>query len=150
VGPKFNVYADEVFATWRIDESSGLAVARSLPLVALTLATLLPALALRRRGALVTLGGDFRPPVRIALGNLRWAAFAFCLLALGVGALMTIGYLVFMAGGGTSNAAGFQASTLPGAFRTALDLSRNELAQSLRVAAIAATVAVPLALVLGH
>ena len=150
VGPKFNVYADEVFATWRIDASSGLAVARSLPLVALTLVTLLPALALRRRGALVTLVGAFRPPVRMALGRMRWVAFAFCLLALTVGALMTIGYLVYMAGGGTSKAEGFQVATLPGAFRMALDLSHNELAQSLRVAAIAATVAVPLALVLGH
>lgn len=150
VGPKFNVYADEVFATWRMGESSGLAIARSLPLVLLTLATLVPALALRRRGALVTLGGDFRRPEPVALGALRWPALAFCLLALTLGALATLAYLVYMSGGGTSAEGGFRAGGLGGAFRTALELSRRELGKSLWVSAAGATLAVPLALVLGH
>lgn len=150
VGPKFNVYADEVFFTWRSGESPGLAIARSLPLVGLTLSTLVPALALRRRGALATLVGTFRAPRRIALGRLRWPAFAFCLAALGAGAGVTLGYLVFMAGGGTSAAAGFRVETLPDAFGRALELSRDALARSLVSAAGAACAALPVALVLGH
>ena len=148
VGPKFNVYADEIFATWKIDAAAGLAVARSLPLVLLTLATLVPALALRRRGAQTTLMGDFRRPGRMELGAWRWAALGFCLLALALGAFGTLAYLLYMAGGGTTG--GFDVARIGPAFARMLELTREELAKSLVVAAVAATVAVPVALVLGH
>ena len=74
VGPKFNVYADEVFAAWKLESRPGRAVALALPLVALTLATLIPALALRRKGAMGSLDSDFRAPEPLRLGAWRWPA----------------------------------------------------------------------------
>ena len=49
VGPKFNVYADEIKLNWDQVGRPGRAVATALPLVAVALAALLPALVLRRR-----------------------------------------------------------------------------------------------------
>ncbi|QDU67892.1 ABC transporter permease [Engelhardtia mirabilis] len=100
VGVKFNVYADEIFANWSQFEAPGLAAASAAPLIALTLAALIPALALRRRGALATLRGGFRPPERIPLGPWRWPAFAFALLVVGLSTLAPLGRLAFEAGGG--------------------------------------------------
>ncbi len=147
VGRKFNVYADEVFATWKVREDVGRSVATAIPLVALTLALLLPALALLRAGSLASLPGDFRRPARHALGAWRWAATLFLLAACGVGALAPIGRLLWEAGGG---AAGFEPRRLAATFGRAIELSRGNVAYSLGISFGAATLAVPIALVLGH
>jgi iron(III) transport system permease protein len=147
VGTKFSVYADQVFAAWKVDQSAGEAVAAALPLIALTLASLLPALALRRRGALASLRGDFRAPARIELGALRWPA---CICAAGLVALsagVPIARLFWEAGGGPR---GFAFEKLGSAFARALELARGDLRNSLVWAAAAATVATALGLVLGH
>ncbi|MCB9916748.1 MAG: iron ABC transporter permease [Planctomycetes bacterium] len=147
VGPKFNVYADEVFANWKLDQHTGRAVVTSLPLVLLTLVVLLPALALRRRGTLATLEGDFLRPAPLRLGRLRWAALAYCLLLVGAAALVPLGRLVYDCGGGAQGWSGARAHA---AFARALELSRGDLANSLLCASAAGLVAVPVALVLGH
>ena len=145
--PKFNVYADEIFATWRIDSAPGRAVATALPLVVLTLATLLPALALRRKGAMASFSGDFRQPSRLALGAWRWPAFLFCVAVLALGALFPIARLVWEAGGGPR---GFAVEKMRAAFSFALERGRNDLQNSLVWAFAAACLCVPLGLVIGH
>jgi iron(III) transport system permease protein len=150
VGRKFNVYADEVFAVWQIDNRDAQAVATALPLIGLTLLALLPALFLRHRGALgATVDGRFQRPQPLALGRLRWPALAFCLLVLGAAALVPIGRLFFEAGGGVSRA-GWSLERLRAAFGLALEQTRGELSNSIVYAVAAATLCVPLALVLGH
>ncbi|TDJ69553.1 MAG: iron ABC transporter permease [Planctomycetota bacterium] len=150
VGQKFNVYADEIFATWqidRIDEREGRAVATSLPLVGLTLLSLLPALALRRKGALATVGSDFQRPAPLALGRWRLPAFLFCLTVVAATTAAPLGRLAWEAGGG---AQGFSLATMQRAFATTLDQSRDQLGASILYAVAAATICVPVALVLGH
>lgn len=100
VGPKFNVYADDIFASWNQAAMPGLAVAKSLPLLALNLMALVPALALRKAGAFASLGSGFREPGRWRLGAARWPAFVFVLAVLSAGALVPIGRLVYETGGG--------------------------------------------------
>src|SRR5688572_8528643 len=129
--PKFNVYADEIFATWRIDSAPGRAVATALPLIALTVATLLPALALRRRGALASVSGDFRSPSTLELGGLRWPAFVFCASLLALGCVVPLARLVWEAGGGR---AGFSPATLASSFGLAIERSREDLRNSLTTA----------------
>ena len=75
--------------------------ATALPLVALTLAALLPALALRRRGALATLGAGYRRGRVLPLGPWRWPAFALAAALVALAALLPIARLAFEAGGGT-------------------------------------------------
>jgi len=147
IGPKYNVYADEVFASWRSAEDSGRAVASALPLIALTLLALLPALALRRRSVLDALDGDFRTPAPLALGRWRWPAFAFALALVGVAVLAPLGRLVWESGGGPR---GFSFESMRAAFARALELGRANLQSSLLLSAAAALVCVPLALVIGH
>ena len=147
VGPKFNVYADEVFAAWKIDSQPGRAVALALPLVALTLLTLLPALALRRRGAMASLDSDFRGPQPLRLGPWRWPAALFCGLLLAAGCAVPLLRLIYEAGGGSR---GFAPARWSGAFSRALELARGDLQNSLLYALAAATLALPLGLVLGH
>jgi iron(III) transport system permease protein len=145
--PKFNVYADEIFATWRIDSQPGRAVATALPLVALTLATLLPALALRRKGAMASFAGDFRSPSKLALGAWRWPAFAFVAAVLALGCVIPIGRLVYESGGGTR---GFELAKLQKAFGLAIERGRGDLRNSIVWAFAAASLCVPIGLVLGH
>jgi len=147
VGSKFNVYADEVFASWKLDAQTGRAVVTALPLLCLTLLFLLPALALRRRGTLATLEGGFVPPRRLSLGLARWPAFLFCAALVTGASLVPVGRLIFEAGGG---ARGWSQENLRSAFDRALELSRSDLANSLVWSALAASLAVPIALVLGH
>jgi iron(III) transport system permease protein len=126
IGPKFNVYADEVFASWRSDQQVGGAVAAALPLVALTLMALVP---------------------RLALGLWRWPALVFVLLVLALAALAPLGRLVWESGGGSS---GFSATRMQASFGRALELGRGNLRTSLLVSTGAALACVPVALVLGH
>ncbi len=147
VGPKFNVYADEVFAAWRIDARPGRAVAMALPLVAITLASLLPALALRRRGAMASLCGHFKSPAPLRLGRARWPAACACALLLALACGLPLARLLYEAGGGHR---GFGLERLRDAFARALELSRGDLANSLLYALAAATACVPIGLVLGH
>lgn len=147
IGPKFNVYADEVFASWRSDQEVGRAVAAALPLVALTLLALVPALELRRRNPLAAFDGDFRRPAVLALGRWRWPALGFVLVVLTLAALAPVGRLVFEAGGGSS---GFGVARMRAAFGKALELGRGNLRTSLQVSVGAALLCVPVALVLGH
>jgi iron(III) transport system permease protein len=160
VGPKFNVYADEIKLNWDQFHRPGKAVATALPLVAVTLVGLLPALALRRRGALASLVGDFRPPEPLRLGPWRWPAFAFALALVSLGCLVPLARLVFEAAAGPKLLAeggadpldlvsqGF--ATLRAEFGRALELARGDLANSVVFGLEAALVCVPLGLVLGH
>ena len=124
-------------------------MATAVPLVALSLLALVPALALRRRGAMATVDSNFRRPHRLRLGRWRWLAFLFCATFVTLGALIPLGRLVFEAGGGHLPA-GWSLGTLRGAFARAIELSRENVANTLVYAAAAATLAVPAALVLGH
>jgi iron(III) transport system permease protein len=147
VGPKYNVYADEVFASWRSDRDPGRAVAAALPLVLLSVAALVPALELRRRTPLDVLDGDFRRPAPLRLGAWRWPALGFALALLAIAALAPLARLVFESGGGPR---GFSLATMRAAFARAFELARSNLRTSLTVASGAALVSVPLALVIGH
>lgn len=145
--PKFSVYADSIYATWRIDASPGRAVAMALPLVAMTLLMLLPALALRRRGALASIVPDFRAPAPIALGRWRWPAFVFCAGLLSLGAFVPLGRLLWEAGGGPK---GWSTNELAAAFSMALERSRGDVRNSVVSALVTASACVALGLVLGH
>ncbi|MFN0241400.1 MAG: ABC transporter permease [Planctomycetota bacterium] len=147
IGPKYNVYADDVFATWRSAQDPGRAVAAALPLVLLSLAALIPALELRRRSRLDALDGDFRRPALLALGAWRWPALAFALAVLGTAVIAPIARLIWESGGGPR---GFTFAAMGAAFARAFELARANLRTSLLVSTGAALVCVPLALVLGH
>jgi iron(III) transport system permease protein len=147
VGPKVNVYADEVFASWQSVHSPGKAVAAALPLLGLTLLVLLPALALRRRGSFETWDGDFRRPAPLALGAWRWPLFALAAGLVALTAALPIGRLVWEAGGG---ARGWSLGGLEAAFARAIEVGREDLQRSLLYSSCAALVSLPLGLVLGH
>lgn len=151
-GPKFNVYADEIFARWQVDPQPGIsdakAVASALPLIALTLVALLPALFLRRRGSLATVDADFQRPAPLSLGIWQGPALLFCAGLVTLGAGIPIGRLLFEAGGGRTGPWTYEG--LARAFTQALELCRENLLASLLFAAGAATVAAPFALVIGH
>ncbi len=147
VGTKFNVYADEIFATWKIDSAPGRAVATALPLVALTLLTLLPALALRRKGALASLSGDFRQPATLRIGVWRWPAFAFCVAVLVLGVAIPVARLVWEAGGGQR---GFALAHIATSFQLAIERSREDLQNSVLWSLAVASLCVPVGLVIGH
>lgn len=147
VGPKFNVYADEVFSKWQSYEEPGRAVASGLPLVLLSLAFLWPTLALRRRGALASFSGDFLRPPKLALGPWRWPLFALALALIALSALVPLARLVWEAGGGLS---GFAPGKLHAAFARALELGRDNLRYSLLTASAAAFLCLPIGLILGH
>lgn len=165
VGRKFNVYADEVFAIWQIDGHDSEAVASALPLVALTLCALIPALLLRRRGSLAaTLGSGHVRPAPLALGPWRWPAALFCISLVALGAGVPIGRLLYEAGAGAPGGSnplgasmpvagfdvGWSFDRLQAAFARALELCRDELTASVVYSAVGASIAVPLALILGH
>ena len=101
VGPILNVHANEVFFNWRDFANPGAAVTSALPLIGLTLVALMPALALRRRGALATLDGGFVAPTRLALGGWRWAGFAFCFGVVLLAAAIPLGRLLWEASSGS-------------------------------------------------
>lgn len=145
--PKFNVYADEIFATWKIDAHPGRAVATALPLIAITLVTLWPALVLRRRGAMASLSGDFQQPQPIELGAWRWPAFCFCLALVALGCLVPIARLAWEAGGGHR---GFELARVSASFALAIERSREDLQNSILWALAVATACVPVGLILGH
>jgi len=145
--PKFNVYADEVFASWKIESKPGMAVASALPLIAMTLAALLPALALRRKGAMASLSSDFRQPETLRLGAWKWPAFIFCLALVALGVLAPAGRLLWEAGGGS---AGFEWPHIAKSFSLAVERSRDEMRNSLLWSFAAASLCAPLGLVLGH
>ena len=161
VGRKYTVYAAEVFMNWRQTKSPGLAVASALPLIGLAMAALLPLLALRRRGALRSLGGDFVAPAPLALGRWRWPAFAFCLAVVSAGALLPIGQLAWEATGGPrilrdpEGARGLALLPELGRgllenLRRSLQLAQSDLRNSVVLSAAAASICVPVGLVLGH
>ncbi len=147
VGPKFNVYADEVYLSWQVDQRDARAVATALPLIALTLISLLPALALRRRGAMATVDSDFQAPLPLRLGRWRLPALLFCLALVTLGAFVPIGRLLYEAGGGR---VAWSLEKLQAAFGEALSRCGDNLAASLVFSLAAATLAMPVAFVLGH
>jgi iron(III) transport system permease protein len=158
VGPKFNVYADEIKLDWDQVQRPGRAVATALPLMLVTLAALAPALVLRRRGAMAALGEDFHRPAPLALGRWRWPAFLFALLLVGAGALVPALRLAWEAAAMPRHLAELQGAavwlagwtTLRTEFGTALELARADIGRSLVYSASAALLCVPLGLVLGH
>ena len=147
---KFNVYADEIFLNWNQTQRPGLAVASALPLIALSLAALLPALALRRRGALATLGGDFVRPQRLRLGPWRWAGLRLRARPRRPGLPRAARAHGLRGLRRRVDGARRAPRRLHQAFSDALDRSRGDVANSLLYSAAAATIAVPLGLVLGH
>lgn len=147
IGRKFNVYADEVFASWQSVHAPGKAVAAALPLVLLTFAALVPALALRRRGALATFDGDFQRPEPLRLGAWRWPIFATCFLVVAITAFVPIGRMAWEAGGGPR---GWSFTGLAAAFARGIDVGRADLQRSLLYATSAAVISIVPALLLGH
>ncbi len=147
VGPKYNVYADEVFSSWQSVHRPGRAVASALPLAALSLAALIPALALRRRDKSPNFDGEFRRPRPLELGIWRWPSFAFAVAIVALSSFVPLGRLIWEAGDGRH---GWSFEHLTGAFAHALDVGRSDLANSLTFALAAALISIPLALVLGH
>ena len=160
VGVKFNVYADEIHFNWNQTHAPGKPVATALPLIALTLLALVPALALRRRGAMASLAGGFRSPAPLALGRWRWPACALAAAVVLLGAGIPLGRLFWEAGNmprhaaehGLSSAAAWTAgwSSAREAFGLAIERARGDIRNSLVYSAAAALCAVPLGLVLGH
>lgn len=148
VGPKFNVYADQIFADWGQTQAPGLAVATSLPLVGLALLTLIPILALRRRGSLASLGERFEPPGRFRLGIWRLPALAFVLGVLTLAVFLPLGRLVFEAGQVKGGPFGF--ANIPDAMRAAITRARGDLVRSVLYGLGAAGFATGIGLVLGH
>ncbi|MFT5288646.1 MAG: iron(III) transport system permease protein [Planctomycetota bacterium] len=159
VGPKFNVYADEIKLNWDQYQRPGLAVASALPLVALVLAALLPALSLRRRGALASLGEGFVQPKTLRLGNWRFGALLFCLCLVAAGTFVPILRLFWEAAampqqlnehdsllGALSNGG----ARLVKEFGVALQRARVDLGNSLVYASGAALLCAPIGLILGH
>ena len=158
VGPKFNVYADEVKLNWDQIGEPGKAVATSLPLILVTLAALLPALVLRRRGSMASLGERFRPPTTLRLGAARWPAAAFALLLLVAAVFVPVLRLAWEAAAmpqQLQSASGL-AALAQGLARmrlelgNALELARADLGRSLVYSSSAALLCVPVGLVLGH
>ena len=147
IGRKYNVYADEVFASWQSVHTPGKAVAAALPLIALTLVALVPALHWKRRGALASVDGDFQAPPRLALGRWKWPAFAACVALLAMTAALPIGRLAWEAGGGAS---GWSFERCVAAFERGIETGRADLQRSLLFSAGAALLALVPALVLGH
>lgn len=137
VGPKFNVYADEIFTRWQRRGSSGQAAAAAIPPFLLAAAGLLAVATLRRRRALVTLGGDFVPPSPVRLGRGRGPALAFAVLVVGLGAIVPLASLARTAGS-------FET------VRLALAEARLDIGQTIGSALVAAALAAALALVLAH
>ncbi len=158
IGVKFNVYADEIKLNWDQFHRPGKAVATALPLILVTLVALVPALALRRRGAMASLTSDFRAPSRLRLGLWRWPAFVFAAGLVVLACFVPILRLVWEAGAmpqhlrdlGLGAALGEGASTIRREFGVALELARDDLANSLIYAGGAALVCAPLGLVIGH
>ncbi len=159
IGPKFNVYADEIKLNWDQFQRPGKAVASALPLIAVTLLALAPALVLRRRGALASLGSDFVSPAPLRLGPWRWPAFAFCLTVVAAGCFVPLGRLLWEAaampqhlaqGAGWGSALQQGAETVHSEFGVALELARSDLGNSLLFALTTAAICVPVGLVLGH
>jgi len=147
IGRKYNVYADEIFASWQSVHTPGKAVAAALPLIALTLLALVPALWLRRRGSLASWDGEFQRPAALRLGRARWPLFALAAGLIVLVALVPIGRLLWEAGGG---ARGWSFDGLQAAFARGIELGRNDLQRSLLYAGGAALLSVVPALVLGH
>ena len=159
VGPKFNVYADEIKLNWDQFHRPGKAVATALPLIAVTLLALVPVLSLRRRGAMASLGSGFRQPPPLRLGFYRWPAFVFAGGLVSLACLVPILRLVWEAAampqhlgedGGLVPAFAAGARTIHHEFGTALELARSDLGHSLLYSAGAALVCAPLGLILGH
>ncbi|MDF1837376.1 MAG: ABC transporter permease subunit [Planctomycetota bacterium] len=147
VGPKFNVYADEVFATWQVDQKDAEAVSTALPLIALTLCALTLALVMRRRGSLASLASGFERPPILRLGRAKWPALVFALGLISVSVFLPVGQLLNEAGTGED---GWSLGHTGSAFSMALERCRDNLRASILLAAGAATLAVPVALAIGH
>ncbi|MCZ6598402.1 MAG: ABC transporter permease subunit, partial [Planctomycetota bacterium] len=148
VGPrKFNVYADEITLNWNLARQPGKPVATALPLILLTLGTLVPALRLRRRGALATLGHGFQQPRALKLGLLRWPAFVFSGAVVVLAGLVPIARLAWEASASTQ--AGHSLAAFRDAMARAMELARVDLRNSFVYATCTALAAVLLGLVLG-
>jgi len=93
------------------------------------------------------MGSDFRAPDRLSLGKLRWAGLAFCLFAITMGAGVPIARLLWEAGGGQ---VAWSVERFRDAFAMALKVARGDLINSVTYAVAAATITVPIALILGH
>ena len=147
LGPKYPVYADDIFASWRSGNDTSKAVAAAWPLVLMTLLVMVPALVALRRSPLFSYEGDFRAPTRLALGAWRLPAGLLLVALVGATSLGPLVRLAWEAGGG---ARGFGFATMAASFGKALDNGRDNLQASLLYGFGAALLCLPVGLVLGH
>lgn len=174
VGPKLNVYSDEIFLRWSQaalastpDAAAqravlGSAVASALVLLCTSGAALALCLWLQRRVHFVSQTSAFRRAEPLEWHAWRWPVAAALLATLGTLALAPLARLVFEAGGGSApanalpgalasgNARGFQLATLGNSLALAFDRAGDDLANSVIFALGAAALCVPTAFVLAH
>ena len=147
LGPKYPVYADDIFASWRSGNDTSKAVAAAWPLVLLTLCAVVPAIVVLRKSALYAFEGDFRAPSRVQLGPWRWPLGLALVLLVAATAVAPLARLVWEAGGGR---VGFQWAVVGASLGKALDNGRANLQASLLYGLGAALLCLPVGLVLGH
>ncbi|MBI3820863.1 MAG: iron ABC transporter permease [Planctomycetes bacterium] len=136
IGPKYNVYSDEVFSRWqRAGDASG-AVATSLPPLALGLAAFAAASRLRGRSNCI-IRGRFHPAPPRALGPWKIPAVFFVWFVLAVSFMIPVGFFIYTIGS-------------PGVALDALREARRDILNTMIYSAGAAVAALAIALVIGH
>lgn len=137
IGPKFSVYADEIFTRWQRENAAGPAMAAAIPVVALTMGGVLAIRHLTRRGATATLRGQFQAPAKILLKSWRAPVFIILLIFSVVSWGAAVARLAFVAESFAN-------------IRLALWQAQNDILTTLLSSAGAAVLATLLALVLAH
>ncbi|MFN0207954.1 MAG: ABC transporter permease [Planctomycetota bacterium] len=137
VGPKFNVFADEVFARWQREGSSGSAVAAALVPVVIDIICMWLIFRLKRKSHIGIVTSGFVAPGVWKLGNLRYLSFAFLAAVTLVSCVIPVGYFIYTAGS-------LQV------FREALAQARGEITQTFIVSIMMAAAGAVLAIVLAH
>jgi iron(III) transport system permease protein len=137
VGPKFNVYADEVFTRWQRAHAAGEAMAAALPPIAAAFVGILGIAWLRRGGRARMVTSQFAEPVPFDLGLLRWPAFLFSISIVGVTFAAPLLRLAWVAN---------SVETL----RSALHQARGDWIQTVFASACAALLVAAVASVVAH
>ncbi len=132
-----------IYALFDYPPQYGLASALSLVFVAITVAALYLQRAYLARRSYVTVGGKGVRPAPMRLGALRWPVFAFALLVFVAAVLLPYGALLAVSFSKSWGLAFWQNLTLAN-YRFVLfdyDITRRAIANSLVLAALAATLA---------
>ncbi len=128
IGPKFNVYADDIFFRWKQEAKTGEAIAAALPALALLIAALCAIIYLRRK-KMPSLTPGFLSPETLSLGKYTKFAWLFCAIVVGLSTIAPLSRLAWEAGDFRS-----YAEVLSGEGTGAVE----DLANSLWIAAAAA------------